>query len=78
MKKMILAGALLIAGCTAGLPPTGGSAPYVSRYPEPIDVTIPDNAPSITQPPLSDVANASKRLERFAAMKPPSSTTAGE
>lgn len=49
MRKTILAGAFLIAGCTAGLPPTGGSAPYVSRYPEPIDVTIPDNAPSITQ-----------------------------
>ncbi|MDV4143787.1 M23 family metallopeptidase [Shimia sp. FJ5] len=40
---------LLLAACSGGLPPKGASAPYVPRYPDPIAVTMPATAPSITQ-----------------------------
>lgn len=39
----------LLVACSGGLPPRGASAPYVPRYPEPIAVTMPATAPTITQ-----------------------------
>lgn len=49
MRKWLWLCVGALAACAAGLAPFGASAPYVARYPDPIAVEVPRNAPSITQ-----------------------------
>ena len=58
MRAVALIFVGLLAACSGGLPPKGASAPYVPRYPDPINITMPASAPSITQQfraPASDL-----------------------